>query len=280
MKKILLHAKVLVGLLGLGLLTGCLEQSFEPDSEPPAVPRGVTSTTGDRQVVISWYPNAEYDLSGYHVYRGNSEHGNYFRIGTPLGRGSTTFADRDVTNGRTYYYAVAAFDNSGNESELSYDLVFDTPRPAGYGVRLFDFKTLPSMSAYSFGDYRVQDYRAVTSDIFFEYHPQSGGLFINVANKDTDLQGFGYLASLDDIDYAPEKGWSPLGYVECIAGHGYVIWTADNHFAKIRVTAANPNFVEFDWAYQIAEGNPELRVHPQTPEKAALLQRVGKIITN
>ena len=277
MKKIWFNIKVLASLLSLGLLTGCLEQTLESDSEAPAVPRGVTSTTGDRQVVISWYPNAEYDLSGYHVYRGNAERGDYFLIGTTR---STSFVDRDVINGRTYYYAVAAYDHSGNESELSYDLVHDTPRPAGYGVRLFDYRSMPQTSGYSFGNYRVQDYRAGTSDIFFEYHAQSSGLFIDVANKDTDIQDFGYTGSLDDIDYAPDKGWSPLGYAECIAGHAYVIWTTDNHYAKIRVTAVNPTFVEFDWAYQIAEGNPELRVHPETPEKTALLHRVGVLTTN
>jgi hypothetical protein len=234
--------------------------------------RGVSSLTGDRQVVVSWYPNGERDLAGYHVYRGNSERGNYFHTATTQ---NTSFIDRDVSNGRTYYYAVAAYDFAGNESDLSYDLVFDTPRPAGYGVRLFDFAYIPPSSGYSFSDFKVQDSRAGSTDIFFEYHATSGGLFMNVANQNTDIQDYGYTDSLDDVDYAPEKGWSPLGYAECIAGHTYVIWTADDHYAKIRVTAVNPNFVEFDWAYQTAEGNPELKVHLSTPEKTALLQRFG-----
>jgi hypothetical protein len=269
--------KIYFSLLGFVMLAGCLEQSVESDTVAPAVPRGVFSTTGDHQVVISWYPNAEYDLAGYAVYRGNAERGDYFQIGTT---GSASFVDRNVTNGRTYYYAVAAYDNAGNESDLSYDLVFDTPRPAGYGVRLFDFRALPQTSGYSFGNYRVQDYRASTSDIFFEYHAPSRGLFIDVANADTDIQDFGYTESLDDVDYAPDKGWSPLGYAECIVGHSYIIWTADDHYAKIRVTAVSPSFVEFDWAYQIAEGNPELRPHLQTPEKMALLQRIGELTKN
>lgn len=276
MKKFSLHAKVLASLFSLAWLSGCIEQSLESDTEAPAVPRGVVSTTGDQQVVISWYPNAEYDLAGYDVYRSNTERGSYFRIGTTR---STSFVDREVTNGRTYYYAVAAYDNASNASELSYDLVFDTPRPAGYGSRLFDFRAIPQTSAYSFGNYRVQDYRASTSDVFFEYHATSGGLFIDVANQDTDIQDFGYTDSLDDIDYAPEKGWSPLGYVEAIVGHSYIVWTADNHYAKIRITAVSASFVEFDWAYQVSEGNPELKPHLETPEKTALLQRLGMGLT-
>jgi hypothetical protein len=259
--------------LGMGLLLGCTEQPYEADTEPPAVPRGVASVTGDRQVILSWYPNSDRDLSGYHVYRGFSERGDYFRIATIR---ATTFVDRDVSNGQTYYYAVSAYDFDGNESDLSYDLVFDTPRPEGVGVRLFDFNAAAQFAGYDFSEYRVQDYSIPTTDVFFEYHSPSGGMFINVANVDTDIQDMGFTESLDDIGYAPEQGWSPLGYVECIAGHSYVIWTSDNHFAKIRVVAVSPSFVEFDWAYQLAEGNPELIVHPQTPEKIALMHRVAR----
>lgn len=152
--------KIFLLFLGVALLAGCEPQPFPSESdfdrEAPAVPRGVTSTTGDRQVVISWYPNGERDLAGYQVYRGNAERGDYYLLGTTR---NTSIVDRDVSNGRTYYYAVAAYDASGNESDLSYDLVFDTPRPAGYGVRLFDFGYLPSSSGYSFAGYRVQDYQ-------------------------------------------------------------------------------------------------------------------------
>jgi hypothetical protein len=261
--------KILLSVVGIVLLIGCYEQPFETDTEPPAVPRGVYSITGDREVVISWYPNAESDLAGYHVYRGLSERGNYFRIATTR---ATTVIDRDVVNGRTYYYAISAYDANGNESDLSYDLVFDTPRPEGYGVRLFDFSQNPQFAGYDFSAYHVQDFRSISTDIFFEYHAPSGGLFINVANVDTDIQDVGYTESLDEVDYAPEQGWSPLGYVECLVGHSYVVWTADNHFAKIRITAANPSFVEFDWAYQLVEGNRELLVHNSSPEKVARLR--------
>lgn len=266
--------KIWLSLLGMGFLMGCNEQLFEADTQPPAVPRGVQSVTGDRQVAISWYPNAERDLAGYNVYRGFSERGDYFRVTTTRG---TTAVDRDVVNGQTYFYAVSAYDFDGNESELSYDLVFDTPRPEGFGVRLFDVNASPQYAGYDFSDYRVQNYRFISTDIFFEYHAPTSGMFINVANVDTDLQDFGYTESLNEVGYAPEQGWSPLGYAECIPSHTYVIWTADNHFAKIRVVAVTSSFVEFDWAYQVAQGNPELRVHLMTPEKIELVRRHGAL---
>lgn len=44
----------------------------------------------------------------------------------------TYFADVEAVNGNKYYYAVAAYDYNGNESELSYDVIYSTPRPEGY----------------------------------------------------------------------------------------------------------------------------------------------------
>jgi len=258
-----------IAVLGL-LMSACYEEEiYKPDIEPPAVPRGVYSITGDEEVILSWYPNAESDLAGYRVYRGNSENGDYFHIATTR---SVQFIDRDVTNGRTYYYAVDAYDRDDNESELSYDLVFDTPRPEGFGVRLFDFNLSPSVAGYDFATYRPQHYQAPGTDVYFEYHAASGGLFINIANLQTDIQDYGYTESFDDVGYAPADGWSPLGYVECIPGHTYVIWTDDDHYAKMRISALNTNFVEFDWAYQTAVGNPELKVHVLTDEKVERVQ--------
>jgi hypothetical protein len=252
------------------LLIGCYEEDvYQADLEAPAVPRGVYSITGDEEVILSWYPNAENDLAGYRVYRGAAERGDYFLIATT---GAVQFVDRNVTNGRTYYYAVSAYDRSGNESDLSYDLVFDTPRPEGYGVRLFDFNVTPAVAGYDFATFRPQHYQSPGTDVYFEYHAPSGGLFLNVANAQTDIQDFGYTDSLDDIGYAPVDGWSPLGYVECIAGHTYVVWTDDDHYAKLRVVTVNPGFVEFDWAYQTAIGNRELKAHVATPDKLARIQ--------
>ena len=54
----------------LGNIGGCYVDTSDTDDEPPAAPRGVRTITGDEQVVIEWYPNGEYDLAGYTVWRG------------------------------------------------------------------------------------------------------------------------------------------------------------------------------------------------------------------
>lgn len=240
----------------IGGAFGCVDELVQVDAEPPAVPRGVSSVTGDEKVTVSWYPNHESDFAQYNVYRSENETTGYFVLAST---DQPVFVDLDVVNGQTYYYAVSAVDISGNESELSYDLVFDTPRPEGYNVRLYDFNRFPNIAGYDFSEIAVQDYRDTATDIYFEFNTANGGLYINTFSDDTDIQDLGYTDSMDDVSYAPEAGWSELGYVEAIPGHTYVVWTHDNHFAKIRVKAASADLVEFDWAYQIDPGNPELQ---------------------
>ncbi|NNF05795.1 MAG: hypothetical protein HKN21_03455, partial [Candidatus Eisenbacteria bacterium] len=43
------------------------------------------------------------------------------------------------------------------------------------------------------------------------------------------------------------------------------VWTRDNHFAKVRITDMSSNRIEFDWAYQVDNGNPELK--PRTRDE-------------
>jgi hypothetical protein len=62
-----------------------------------------------------------------------------------------------------------------------------------------------------------------------------------------------------DIEFAPISGWSPTKDVEAIVGHTYVIWTWDNHFAKVRIFSMTGDRVVFDWAYQLVEGESQLK---------------------
>jgi hypothetical protein len=75
----------------------------------------------------------------------------------------------------------------------------------------------------------------------------------------TDIQDAGY-AQLDEVDWAPDGGWSPSGDVPLIEGHTYIVWIWDDHFAKFRVRQLNSERVILDWAYQVDLGNPELSV--------------------
>jgi hypothetical protein len=225
---------------------------------PPPVPQGVYSITRDHEVLLYWLPvddvNGDFDM--YVVYRSDFADTGYWEIGRTT---VESFMDDSVTNGHKYYYAVSSMDVDGNLSDLSYEYVFDTPRPQGTNRALFDYNVLPGYAGYAFANDSIVDYQSPFCDIYLEYFSGDDVYYFNVANISTDIQDMGYTADFDEISYAPLYGWSHNGWCEVILNHTYVIWTADNHFAKVRVTAINSQNVIFDWAYQVAIGNPELK---------------------
>ncbi|MEZ5359081.1 MAG: hypothetical protein R3F48_09660 [Candidatus Zixiibacteriota bacterium] len=260
MKKllILIAAIAALGLVGCDNDDDCILCSG--DAGAPPVPQGVYSITGDGAVYIYWnhIDDVEGDFDYYIVYRSNHPDTGYWSIGETT---DNEFVDDNVTNGQTYYYAVSSIDIYGHLSDLSYEYVFDTPRPEAYNQRLYDFNINPDNSGWDFSGRRVVAYNSIDADFYVEYYDANGVFYINVSNIDTDIQDMGYTSNLDEVNYSPTEGWSQLGWVEVIAGHTYIIWTDDNHFAKVRVTAVDipNNSIVVDWAYQVDTGNPELK---------------------
>jgi len=255
-------------LLAALFLPGCHDDTVVAprDVTPPAAPRGVYSVTGDGRVTLHWLANTESDVAGYHVYMSPCASGGgcpYDRAGTTAG---TSFVVQSLTNGVTRYYAVAAFDASGNESDLSYQDVYDTPRPAGTGATLNALQDRPASSGWDFSAYSVRAWDDPRTDIYFS-STVSIDEMLTPDPALTGIQDMGFASTLDAVDFAPPAGWSPTGSVELIVGHNYVVWTRDNHFAKFRVTGLGGQVV-FDWAYQIDTGNGELRARPVAPAGA------------
>ncbi len=249
-KKILYY--LLATLCFLALAGCCYEDA---DQEPPSVPRGLRSVTGDGEVLLVWYHNTEPDLAGYRIYRSLTATGYYDEIGeTNL----DYFLDFGLANGQTYFYAISAFDCNGNESELSYEIVYDTPRPEGYDEKIFDYTMYPDYAGWDFSAYSLTPYDHPACDFYFGYDGYNHADYFYIGNPGGLIQDFGYTESLDEITYAPEDGWSSTGIVEAILGHTYIVYTWDNHYAKFRVTAFGSSYALFDWAYQVDPNNPEL----------------------
>jgi hypothetical protein len=255
-----------LAILALGS-AGCIDDD-DRDVTPPAAPRSVFSVTGDRIATIYWIDNTEPDLAGYNVYVSGCADGPdcpYRRIGTTNG---TDFVASGLVNGDTYFFAVAAYDRAGNESKLSYDTVFDTPRPAGSNARLEDFMEDPAGPAgWDLSAARAVRYDDPSCDIFFGENGSVAQMF--AADTWTDIQDAGWHPTMDGVDFAPIDGWSPTGTVELIVGHVYVVWTRDDHYAKFRVNQLTPSSVTYDWAYQSAGGNRELGARRVRAEELA-----------
>ena len=251
--------------LTLLLISGCEDKSTSVrDVTAPAAPRAVYTVTGDGEVFVRWLANTEYDVAGYRIYQAPCESGSncpYDRVGSTTG---TSFTVSGLANGVTHFYAVAAYDESGNESDLSYEVLFDTPRPEGFGLRLNNYLDIVDDSGYDFSAAASRVWDDLSTDMFFGYNGSVFQMF--VPDFQTDIQDAGYASSLDAVDFAPNAGWSPTGSVELIVGHCYVVWTRDDNYAKFRVTEIHPSpapgvpaTVRFDWAYQVDPGNRELR---------------------
>lgn len=109
-----------------------------PDTTPPAVPSWIHVYPGDSIVKLDWADNMETDFSSYTLYRSTTS----MSYGQPLVSGLTEslFVDEDAENNRSYYYAVAASDETMNESNLSTE-VRATPHES---LHIPGFRTLPA----------------------------------------------------------------------------------------------------------------------------------------
>jgi hypothetical protein len=237
------------------------QPTYYVDTIAPHAPSGLTIYNGDERVDISWIHNRESDLAGYNIYYSRSYDGKYTLIGSSS---SNYFVDYDVYNGEIYYYAVTAYDFSGNESELSRDFVYAAPRPEGFNQAIFNYRNFPNNSGYSFYNFTVVPYDDLKSDFFFENY--NGTFYLNVWD-DTDIIDMGPTNDIYDILYAPVSGWSSTKDVIVSPGNTYVIWTWDNHFAKVRVKNITRDRIVFDWAFQLVKGERLLKAKPKLNER-------------
>ena len=240
-----------------GSINGCyIDADDDRDNEPPAVPRGVRTITGDEQVVIEWYPNGEYDLAGYEVWRGRD--GTNFDSLADVSENVTRYIDTTVRNGETYYYAVSAYDIEGNESELSPENAWDTPRPEGRNITLDDYNIFPERSGFDFSrpEKGSLSWDNPATDIYFGLDTEVGVTYL-YSDNETFMQDLGYHEHFDTVDVVPDMGYTTL-FVELIEGHVYAINTPDNNYAKIHVRELYDDAVVFDWAYQTDPENVQL----------------------
>jgi len=244
-----------LGLAVVALTVGCDnddDKVFGTNSRPFDV-EGVYSVTGDDQVTIYWRENQESDIDFYKIYRNNAPTGTFTLIGEDE---QPPFVDTNVTNGQTYFYAVSAVDDRGQESEnLSFENVFDTPRPEGTNVTLTDASTTPATAGWDFSAFDRVGSGTAAADIY--YDGSAGDLIY--AGTGVKIQDAGYVA-LVDVDFGPpaNEGWSADGIVEAIPGHSYIVLTANGHYAKFEVRSVGATSIVIDWAYQIDPDNPEL----------------------
>jgi hypothetical protein len=98
-----------------------------PDT--PAKP--VLITKGEDMAEFSWNPNTEEDLEKYVVQRAEKPEGPWKKVAT-LDPEETSYKDRNLDPGKTYYFRVIAYDEAGNPSAASESMEIETEEPAGF----------------------------------------------------------------------------------------------------------------------------------------------------
>ena len=94
----------------------------EEDTTPPAAPASLTGASEDGAIALQWSAPSDDDLAGHRVYRSGSsfsEAGAADLVSSDGLVGGSTYSDDSAENGVTYFYRVAAVDETGNESDLS-----------------------------------------------------------------------------------------------------------------------------------------------------------------
>ncbi|HOD67509.1 MAG TPA: HmuY family protein [candidate division Zixibacteria bacterium] len=268
MKKALTFGGLILVLMALA---GC--EDDDPVYDPiPQPPQGVFSITGDGWVDLWWMYPYDRDIKEFLVYRAEApmdeppeEYTLQFRVpavdNPELNLVWDSTRDNSVDNGKTYWYALATVDHAGRVSDLSAEPVFDTPRPEGV-VTLRDYALDVNNAGFDFNGKNVVSAGSPSADVWIDSF--DGILYLNAGDtlgtRYTDIQDMGFTGSWDVIGWAPTDGWSNLGWAEIIIGHTYIIWTDDEHFAKLRVISVDgvTGTVMFQWAWQPQVNNPEL----------------------
>ncbi|GGA98307.1 RICIN domain-containing protein [Puia dinghuensis] len=152
-----------------------------PPSPTPAAPTGVSATAGVGRVTLNWTLPSGNTVQGYNVQRSTTSGGPYTSIASWTANTTPQYTDATVTNGTTYYYVLAAINQSGTGSNSTQ--VSATPLVTG---------ALPS--AWS-----RQDIGTVSAAGSASYANVSGGTFL------VSGSGNGIGGTADGLSYAYES---------------------------------------------------------------------------
>ncbi|MDZ4805931.1 MAG: hypothetical protein SGI90_13810 [Candidatus Eisenbacteria bacterium] len=255
---------------------GCGDDPVNPGDLAP--PLGLTSITGDGQVVLSWYAsNYGEDRDGFHIFQAvGSLSGTPDEIPVDFGTqpvaslesaeeaGHFTKTVTGLTNGTTYSFLVVAFDD--DRLSRPGNVIGDTPRSesdgsltlvnGGNNLRYLDVNTQTIQTGEDLPR---------SSDVLCESFNAGAGVRAGMVGVNgARIQDLGYVSNWDDIDNAPTgvDSYPAAGYsVQVLAGHVYAVFTGDNHYAKVYVTGLNPGNFGYTVrvAYQPQAGNNELK---------------------
>lgn len=289
----------MLSLLLVGVaVVGCDDDDDFVDITPPAIPTGVYSVTADQQIFLRWTPNREGDLEGYSIWWNGDGGSEYELIATidAFDPDYYVIIDQDdpsldflefvdagddgfgLANGSLNCYAVTAFDEAGNESDLSLEYICDVPRPEGQVVlESVDFD--PVQAGFDFSMQRLRAFDDPSTDVYFEVI--DGIPYLQSDHPRVRLQDYGNVG-FDILSFAPIGGWSATGRAEAIPGHTYAFEIdaggREVNYAKLTIVELDVpgRFVDMDWGYQEVVNEPQLKAPPRQVAEPRVRTRASR----
>jgi len=128
---------VTVSLLGMQA-NAAFAEVVEDDKNPPSMVENLEAVPGDSEVTLSWDPATDdMGVLGYYLYVGvnpaDGDDDDYEFGSISVEDGLTTYTVDSLTNNLSYYFAVTAYDEAGNESEDFSNEVEVTPQESEVG---------------------------------------------------------------------------------------------------------------------------------------------------
>jgi predicted phage tail protein len=99
--------------------------TFVSDAEHSPATESLVGTGTAPFVTLSWIASTS-EVSGYNVYRSTSSSGTFAKINSVLDR-DTSYSDKSIEDGKTYYYKTTAVNSSGKESGFSDEVEVEVP---------------------------------------------------------------------------------------------------------------------------------------------------------
>lgn len=101
---------------GYGTLVFTLNASTYPPLPTPPAPTGLVASPAVGKVFLTWTPSSGNTAQGYRIQRSTTSGGPYTTLTSWTNNTSALYTDASVTNGTTYYYVVAAINQSGTSA--------------------------------------------------------------------------------------------------------------------------------------------------------------------
>lgn len=124
---------------GYGTLAFTLNSTVSPYRPPLApTPTNLTASAGLERVILKWSPSSGDAAQGYRIQRATNVNGPFTTIRAWANNTFPEYEDVGVSNGMTYYYAVAAINQAGtnqNSAPVSATPSAPGPLPPGWAQK-------------------------------------------------------------------------------------------------------------------------------------------------